>query len=108
MIKNTVITRGIPKAAVLAALYNNACSGILGKLWNFLDPEGQEEMSADEADELIHSTPGLYFDYIGVKCLKVDLSDDYEFDSRLYDRENGSFSAESAIAPLRRMYAACA
>ena len=65
-------------------------------------------MSADEADELIHSTPGLYFDYIGVKCLKVDLSDDYEFDSRLYDRENGSFSAESAIAPLRRMYAACA
>ena len=106
--KNYVITRGIAKADVLAALYNNARSGILGTLWAFLDPEGQEEMSADEAEELINSTPGLYFDYIGVKCLKVDLSDDYGFDSCLYDRENGSMAAESAIAPLRKMYAACA
>ena len=106
--KNYVITKGISKAEVLAALYNNARAGILGTLWAFLDPEGQEEMSVDEAEELINESPSLYFDYVGVKCLKVDLSDDYGFDSRLFDRENGSFAAESAIAPLRKMYAACA
>ena len=106
--KNTVNTMGIPKAEVLAALYNHARSGILGALWAWLDPEGTEEMSADDAEELINDTPDLYFDYIGVKCLKVDLSDDYGFDPRLYDRDNGIGAAESAVAPLRKVYAACA
>ena len=106
--KNNVITSGIPKAEVLAALYNNARSGFLGTLWAFLDPEGQEEMSADEAEELINESASLYFDYIGVRCLKVDLTNDNRFDPCLYDRENGAGAAESAIAPLRKMYAACA
>ena len=106
--KNTVYTNGISKAAILAALYNNARTGILGALWAFLAPEDQEEMSVEEAKELIYEEPDLTFDFIGVKCLMVDLTDDNEFNSLLYDKYNGSGAAEAAIAPLRKIYAACA
>jgi len=84
---------GLDKAEVLAALYNAARPQGLGFL--HYDPA---PMTREEAEALLRQT--AYFDYVRGRVLKVDLSGD-EFDSSLYDRDNGQDAAERVIAALR-------
>lgn len=86
---------GLDKAAVLAALYNAAKP--LGLGWMHYDPT---PMSIDLAREILKSGQ-TYFDYLQGRVMKVDLSGD-EFDSRLYDLDNGEGAAERALKPLRK------
>ena len=89
---------GLDKGEVLAALYNSAKPQGLGVL--HYDPS---PMSAEEARTMFasvisgaYSDGRAYFDYVKGRVMKVELSGD-EFDPRLYDRDNGSGSAQRAI-----------
>lgn len=88
---------GLDKARVLKALYDNARPLGMG----FLQAtEGL--MSEEDAVKLVEAQAGrrgLYFDYVGGRPLKVDLSGD-EFDPCLYDRDQGHGAAARAIASL--------
>lgn len=81
---------GMDKAAVLVALYNAAKP--LGLGWLHYD---STPMPIESARKLLKSGQ-TYFDYVGGRVMKVDLSGD-EFDSRLYDRDNGEGAAENAL-----------
>jgi hypothetical protein len=85
-----VSIKGIDKAKVLAALYNN--SQPIGMGFIHFNPS---RMTTQEARELLETT--TYFDYLKGRVMKVDLSNDDEFDERLYDRDNGSGAAQRAI-----------
>lgn len=85
---------GISKGKVLAALYNASHS--LGMGFLHYDPT---PMTEDEADELLKCC--TYFDYLKGRVMKVDLSNDSEFDERLYDRDNGIGAAQRVIDKLR-------
>ena len=82
-----------PKAAVLAALYNN--SRPLGLGFSQFSPA---RMSEEEAQALLDAGQ-TYFDYLKGKVMKVDLSKN-DLDTRLYNRDNGSGAAEAAIAGI--------
>lgn len=85
---------GISKGKVLAALYN--ASHPLGMGFLHYDPI---PMTEGEADELLKCR--TYFDYLKGRVMKVDLSNDSEFDERLYDRDNGIGAAQRVIDRLR-------
>lgn len=87
--------KGLDKAEVLAALYNNSQPLGMG----FLAPGHSEQLSVEVAKAIIRETDDLYFDYLRGRVMKVDLNGD-EFDPRLYDRDNGSGAAQRALAPL--------
>lgn len=87
--------KGLNKAEVLAALYNNSKPQGLGFL--HFDPK---EMKAAEAEEILKQT--TYFDYLKGRVMKVDLSSDDGFEEWLYDRDNGNGAAERAIDSLRK------
>lgn len=87
--------KGLNKAEVLAALYNN--SKPLGLGFLHFDPT---EMTKDEAAKLLEQT--TYFDYIKGRVMKVDLSSDEGFEEWLYDRDNGNGAAQRVIDELRR------
>lgn len=89
-----VDTRGLRKAEVLAALYNNSKPLGLGFLQ--FDPK---EMTVTEAEELLKQT--TYFDYLKGRVMKVDLSSNDSFEEWLYDRDNGNGAAQRAIDSLR-------
>ena len=84
--------KGIPKAAVLAALYN--ASRPLGM--GFLHATSGD-MTEKEASELLKQ--GSYFDYLRGRVMKVDLQGD-QLDERLYDRDMGQGAAYEALRPL--------
>lgn len=88
--------KGLDKAKVLAALYNNAKPQGMGFLHYTPKP-----MDEEEAQEVLNSGQ-TYFDYVLGRVMKVDLQSDEEFDPRLYNRDNGAGSAERAIATLRK------
>jgi hypothetical protein len=85
---------GLPKAQVLAALYNRAIA--LGKGHLHYTPE---DLPLEDAEALL--AEGTYFDYLKGRVMKVDLSKDDSFEEHLYDRDNGPGAAAEAIAPLR-------
>lgn len=85
---------GISKGKVLAALYN--ASHPLGMGFLHYDPI---PMTEGEADELLKCC--TYFDYLKGRVMKVDLSNDSEFDERLCDRDNGIGAAQRVIDRLR-------
>ena len=105
---------GIPKAAVLAALWNASAPAGMG----FLRAAGHADtMTVEDAEQLIASgetpdypdfqIPGrrgtreLYFDYLHGRPLKSDISGD-EFDPWGFDRDNGGDgSAQKVIDRLR-------
>ena len=91
-----VDTRGLTRAQVLAALYNNAKPLGLGFL--HYTPEKMEE---ERAQEIIEAG-ATYFDYLNGRVMKVDLSDEDHFDEWLYDRDNGPGAAQRAIGDLRQ------
>jgi hypothetical protein len=112
--------KGLDKGALLKALYDRAKPLGLGQL--HYDPA---PMRLDKARAIIEERletraalvqaravvaerlgsaddPGLeprclYFDYVGGRVLKVDLSGD-ELDPVLYDRDNGEGAADEAVS----------
>ena len=89
--------KGLNKAAVLAALYNNASPQGLGFLQYNPAP-----MSTPEAQTIL-DTYGTDLDYVQGRCLKVDLGSDDHFDPWLYDRDNGTGAAARAVADAARV-----
>lgn len=85
---------GLDKGAVLAALYNNSQPLGMGIL--HYDPK---EMTPEEGNSLLKEQQ--YFDYLKGRVMKVDLSGD-EFDSWLYNRDNGQGAAERVVDGLRK------
>lgn len=84
--------KGLNKANVLAALYNNAKPLGLGMI--HYDPK---PMTEQEAEILLNQQ--TYFDYLKGRVMKVDLSSD-ELNTRLYNRDNGHNAAEDAILSI--------
>lgn len=81
--------KGLNKAEVLAALYNNARPQGMGFLHYAPEP-----MTTEQAAELLQD-----YTYLKGRVMKVDLSGD-ELATWLYDRDNGKGAAASAIAHL--------
>lgn len=96
--------QGLTDAQVLAALYNASGPNLPGAL-GLLAAATRKEMSVDEAQALLDKHvgqgrvgvgPAAYFDYIGPRVMKIDVSGD-PLDFRLYDRDNGQGAGERAI-----------
>lgn len=81
---------GLPKGAVLAALFNAAAPQGRGMLLR-----QPEEMTAAEGQRIIDEY-GTKFDYVNGRPLKVDLAGD-SFDPRLYDRDVGMEGAAEVV-----------
>ncbi len=93
---DTIDTRGIDRAELLAALFNAAAPGQnLARLTYEAQPE---QMTPDEARELIDSGR-TYFDYHRGRVLKCDVTED-DLKPWLYDRDNGEGAAARVIAGL--------
>lgn len=94
--------KGIDKAELLAALYNNSRAQGTG----FLHFEAAD-MTRDQAQKIIESHPGhaantgpLYFDYLKGRVMKVDIGGDV-LTPYLYDRDLGQGACERVINSLR-------
>lgn len=85
--------KGLSKAKVLCALYNNSKPQGLGII-HFRPADLTEE----EASKLLKETD--YFDYLAGRVMKVKISGD-ELDEWLYDRDNGRGAAARAIDLIR-------
>jgi len=81
------------KAEVLMALCNKARRQGMGTLISAKEP-----LRKEDAEELLKVQ--TYFDYLGGRVLKVDLSGD-EFNPVLYDRDNGQGAAARALEHLK-------
>ena len=91
-----VKTIGLDKAEVLAALFNNARPMGLG----VVEYNPYYTMLIPEAHHILQTT--TRFDYLAGRVLKVDLSNDNEFDEWLYDRDNGEGAAQRAIDSIKK------
>jgi hypothetical protein len=94
---------GLDKAEVLLALWQ--ASRTQGRSWlGWVSGELTLEQAKQEIEDRKHtafdSKNSIYFDYLNGRVMKVDLGQD-EFDSRLYDRDNGDGAAQQAIDNLR-------
>jgi len=96
----TVSIAGLPRAAVLAALFNNSHQQGMG----FLQPRGAQPMTVEQAADILAATPHGYFDYLHGRVLKVDLSTD-DVDPYLYDRDLGPGALARAVDQVRRQVA---
>lgn len=76
--------RDLPKASVLAALWNHA------RVWSTFDV--RPAMSESRALALVQDQKQLNFDWVDSRVLKVDLTADW-VDPWLYDRDNGGDGA---------------
>lgn len=86
---------GLNKADVLAVLYNRSRPQGMGFL-----AYDEASMMREQAEELLQDS--CRFDYLSGRVMKINLKDDDSFDERLYDRDNGIGSAQSAIDELRK------
>lgn len=82
----------LDKAEVLCALYNQARPLGMGFLHYI-----PGDLSLEEARKLL--TQQTYFDYLKGRVMKVDLRSG-ALDVRLYERDNGPFSALHALEEL--------
>lgn len=92
----TVNIRGLDVADVLVALWEHSQEqgfsflGTYSK--NFTREQAQEELERNHG----------YCDYVNGRVIKCDLFPGAtEFDSRLYDRDNGDGAAERAVDSIR-------
>lgn len=83
--------KGVSKAKILSALYNNAKVQGMGFI-HFVSGD----MSTKEAQSMLDSGQ-TYFDYVKGRVMKIDLSKETELDTRLYNRDNGHNAAENII-----------
>jgi hypothetical protein len=102
----TVSIRGLDKAVVLAALYNNAKprgATFVKELSHEIEMTLEQAQEALElGDDLVRNgwnSPSLYFDYLNGRPLKVHLGED-SFDSSKYDRLWGQGAALDVILKL--------
>ena len=86
--------KGLDKARVLKALYEHSHVQGLGAFQAVHMGVPTLEFFAGLLEQ------GTYFDYLGGRVLKVDLSGD-EFDERLYDRDCGEGAAQRAVDSIR-------
>ncbi len=103
---------GLSKAKVLAALYNRAQAQGMGLLRYNPTPMTEAmatqvitERGDDPAADFVVSLGGqgrLYFDYVGGRVMKIDITDD-EVETDQYNRSNGPNAAEETVAALRAM-----
>jgi len=89
-------TKGLSQVAVLQALYAGSKPQGMGFL--HARPGG---LSVEEATAMLAANPNRYFDYVSGRVLKVDLSNEDEFDPFLYDRDLGQGAAQRAIDSIR-------
>ena len=85
-----VSIKGLDKAKVLKALYDN--SHVEGMGFMHAAPEGT--VTEDRCRELLEKNTA--YDYLYGRVMKVDLAGD-EFDERLYDRDCGEGAAQRAV-----------
>ena len=85
-----VSIKGLDKAKVLKALYDN--SHVEGMGFVHAAPEGT--VTEDRCRELLEKNTA--YDYLYGRVMKVDLAGD-EFDERLYDRDCGEGAAQRAV-----------
>lgn len=74
---------GFTEGEVLAALYNNAQPLGMGMLHFNSKP-----MTEEEANKILSSHHGGYFDYLNGRCMKVLMDTFPRINSRLYDRDS--------------------
>ncbi|CAO4838974.1 MAG: hypothetical protein CNLJKLNK_00899 [Holosporales bacterium] len=89
---NTVDITGVPKEAVLMALYNVAKPQGLG----FMHYRN-ENMTMEEAKAIVDSC--LDFDYLMGRVMKVNLSKDL-LNVYLFNRDNGPNAAQNALEKI--------
>lgn len=107
--------QGLNKADVLAALYNHTRPGGMGLLQAANGPNVMDRAYAEQLLRLGQDATGdypagtatlrgrnVYFDYVHGRCLKVDLSNDDEFNPWGYDRDNGGDGAAQKIVDRLR------
>lgn len=85
--------KGLDKAEVLLELYNNSHKQGLGVFAPDVD------LTVDDCKLLLEDN--TRFDYLYGKVMKVDLSNNDEFEEWLYDRDNGEGKALEVIDKLR-------
>lgn len=83
---------GKNKALILAALYNNSKPFGMGFIQYV-----PGDMTEEQATDLLKDDQK--FDYLAGRVMKVNLSKD-EFDSLLYDRDNGEGAAAAALESI--------
>lgn len=88
--------KGLQLAEVLAALYNYADPQGL-----CLIPQGPENMSVQEARDIIAHRSTMKFDCLNGRILKINLNG-CELDPRRYDSYNGVGIAQVAIDSIRK------
>lgn len=81
---------GHEKSEVFMVLYNRAMPQGMG--YRQYTPK---QMTLDEAQAFLKAYPGLYFDYVKGRVMKVNLAGD-DVDTILYNRDNGRDAAEDA------------
>jgi len=84
----------IPKAKVLAALFNAAKPFGSG----YIQYNPNHIMSEDEASKILEGQ--VYFDYLEGRLMKVNLSLN-ELDTSNYNRDNGAGAAEAVINEIK-------
>ena len=85
--------KGMSKAKILAALYNNSMPQGMGFLQATSD-----DMTEDEAQQLLDDGQ-TYFDYLQGRVMKIDLSGD-ELQTRLYNRDLGEGACERVVGSI--------
>lgn len=110
MADDTISIKGIDKAELLAALYNNSRPMGMGflraKSGDMTVEEARTELGTggDHGRDFGATSAGnrpMYFDYLYGRPLKSDLSGD-DFRPWLYDRDNGQGAAARVIESLRK------
>ena len=86
--------KGLDKARVLKALYEHRHVQGMGVFQAMHEGVPTLEYFSGLLEQ------GTYFDYLGGRVLKVDLSGD-EFDERLYDRDCGEGAAQQAVDSIK-------
>lgn len=88
--------RGIDKATLVAALFNNSKPVGLG----FFAAKSNTKMTAEDAQKYLDKGQ-TYFDYLEGRVMKIDVSGD-EMDPWGYDRDNGQGAANKVVEAIRK------
>lgn len=102
MSEENISIEGLSKAAVLAALYNNARQQGMG----FAQARGSTGMTEEQAQQEIDARKDgkgwrSYFDYLHGRVMKIDIGGD-TLEPYLYDRDNGQGACAAVIDGLRK------
>jgi hypothetical protein len=93
-----VPTKGLEKAEVLRALWNDSKPIGLG----IINPQVKAgDMTLAQARDIIRESKVLFFDYGNGKCVQVDLTHPEGFDETVYDRTLSAGAAHRAIEELK-------